>query len=585
MGLNLDQMHFESRDGAELEFYSVEHLDNSQLKYFIKEGDCIFVRQNEDAYIQAKLVGIEDEDQTGNGDGYVDTELNLYKVSEKPEAGKGNMHKRHKKKKKKLEPSKTVLRFLINQSLEKCQATKDEQLWKSMPIAINEQKQVIGSLIYEEMGSDDLILEFFTAPLDRTKGEDEKLDYSQRPLTQTYMVDYPLLAYKNYTPENREICICHMAMDIPQKVIDLGEWEFICFVNHTQMVERKVFEFERESNCDIMFLAEREGKIRLMSFKSNPWLRRDEFPRSNQENIFKQSIFLFSGILARPKMTMADSGKAGGITQSMALNLIKNASIMGDEIRDKQTSRRYDADKIQNAQLITDHYGNWTQFTMIIQYNDSIATASLTDKKDFREVCGAQAMLRRHLIRGYSDRVFYAESTGNAEKLFQLNLHNTKPDIVVKKEIFQLAGSWIAALEPDCENIQNDQDENDTVKESLYILDDSMKIYHLVNEEDIKFTIENITDFSESGKLKQIIKLRDTDWSHVQITQRALTFDGDTYNLKSHLENKLAIPKHYYGEDKFMENQFDDEEEEKEQPDDEDAESDGDTDEWNIQSV
>jgi hypothetical protein len=53
------------------------------------------------------------------------------------------------------------------------------------------------------------------------------------------------------------------------------------------------------------------------------------------------------------------------------------------------------------------------------------------------------------------------------------------------------------------------------VKESLYILDDSMKIYHLVNEEDIKFTIDNITDFSESGKLKQIIKLRDTDWSHV----------------------------------------------------------------------
>ena len=65
-------------------------------------------------------MGIEDEDQTGNGDGYVDTELNLYKVSETPEIGKGNMHKKHKKKKKKLEPSKTVLRFLINQSLEKC---------------------------------------------------------------------------------------------------------------------------------------------------------------------------------------------------------------------------------------------------------------------------------------------------------------------------------------------------------------------------------------------------------------------------------------------------------------------------------
>ena len=189
-----------------------------------------------------------------------------------------------KKKKKKLEPSKTVLRFLVNQSLERCQATKDEQLWKSMPIAINQANQVIGSLIYEEYGSDDLILEFFTAPLHREKGQENDLDYSQRPLTQTYIVDYPLLAYKNYTPENNEICIVHMAMDIPQKVINLGEWEFVAFVNHTQMVEQRVFEFERESNCDVMFLVERQGKIRLMSFKSNPWLRRDEFPKKNQQD-------------------------------------------------------------------------------------------------------------------------------------------------------------------------------------------------------------------------------------------------------------------------------------------------------------
>ena len=152
----------------------------------------------------------------------------------------------------------------------------------------------------------------------------------------------------------------------------------------------------------------------------------------------------------------------------MMLHLIAKASIMGEELIDKNTSRRYDADKIQNVQLITDHYGNWTQFIMVIQYNDSIATASLTDKHNFQEICGPQAMLRRHLIRGYHDRVFYAETTGNAEKLFQLNLHSTKPETVTKKEIFQLAGSWIAALEPDCENIQNDTEE-ETVKESLYI--------------------------------------------------------------------------------------------------------------------
>ena len=29
-----------------------------------------------------------------------------------------------------------------------------------------------------------------------------------------------------------------------------------------------------------------------------------------------------------------------------------------------------------------------------------------------------------------------------------------------------------------------------------------MKIFHLVNEDDIKFSVKNVIDFSESGKLK-----------------------------------------------------------------------------------
>ena len=75
-----------------------------------------------------------------------------------------------------------------------------------------------------------------------------------------------------------------------------------------------------------------------------------------------------------------------------------------------------------------------------------------------------------------------------------------------------------------------------------------MKIYHLVDEEDIKFEVNKIIDFSESRKLKQVLKLRDIDWSHVHITNRAVTFDGDSYNLKSNLTTKLTIPTNYYGE-------------------------------------
>ena len=81
-----------------------------------------------------------------------------------------------------------------------------------MPITISEKDDIIGSVIYEEYGSDEMILEFFTVPqkqrtketkptdekkpTDETKPSDEKklmdetkptdevkhIDYSQRPL-------------------------------------------------------------------------------------------------------------------------------------------------------------------------------------------------------------------------------------------------------------------------------------------------------------------------------------------------------------------------------------------------------------------
>ena len=95
-----------------------------------------------------------------------------------------------------------------------CLAKKEEQLQCTMPVAINSDGGVQGSIIYEKYGTDDLILEFFSAPLNREKGNDE-MDYSQNPVSQTFIVDYPLLAYKSFNPNNSEICVAHMAMNIP----------------------------------------------------------------------------------------------------------------------------------------------------------------------------------------------------------------------------------------------------------------------------------------------------------------------------------------------------------------------------------
>jgi hypothetical protein len=120
---------------------------------------------------------------------------------------------------------------------------------------------------------------------------------------------------------------------------------------------------------------------------------------------------------------------------------------------DKEKMRRYDSDKIQNVQLITHQYGNRADFMFIIQYNDSIVEASLNNKKHFEEIVDSKNMIRRHLIRGYNERVFLAETSGNAEKIQMLTMHPSKPEKVNKKEIYQLAGSSIAAFEYDCENI------------------------------------------------------------------------------------------------------------------------------------
>ena len=140
-------------------------------------------------------------------------------------------------------------------------------------------------------------------------------------------------------------------------------------------------------------------------------------------------------------------------------------------------------------------------------------------------------MVKRHLVRGYNEEVYFAEKSGNAEKLYKLALHSIKPGLVTKKEIYQLAGSNIVAFETDCENIQDDSEPGEHVKQSFYIMDDNQKIHRIVDEDGIKFIDEITIDFSMHNSLREVSKLRQQDWSHVHISARSLTFDGDTYSL------------------------------------------------------
>ena len=207
-----------------------------------------------------------------------------------------------------------------------------------------------------------------------------------------------------------------MAQNMPQRIIHLGQWEFVCFVNHTQMVEQKLFDKEKETNCDIMFLVRRSDKYRLMCFKSNPWLDFQELPSGTDNNVIKQSLYLFSGSL-RFALTEAE------------------ASQVGDEMSDHNMGRRFNNDKVQSVQLITQCLSGVEQYMLIIQFNDCIVQASL-NKKIFKVICQPEAMVRRHLVRGYNEKVYFAETSGNAEKIQQLEFHASKSNEIMKKEIY-----------------------------------------------------------------------------------------------------------------------------------------------------
>ena len=124
------------------------------------------------------------------------------------------------------------VKFYMNQSYLRTQEKKETQLWRLNPSIINSRGRFFTSVIYEQYGSDQLTLSFLTS-VTRRKGSSFELDYPQQPVPQTWMIDYPLLAYKTFTPKNREIAIVHMALNMPQRIIHLGQWEFVSFVNHT----------------------------------------------------------------------------------------------------------------------------------------------------------------------------------------------------------------------------------------------------------------------------------------------------------------------------------------------------------------
>ena len=86
------------------------------------------------------------------------------------------------------------------------------------------------------------------------------------------------------------------------------------------------------------------------------------------------------------------------------------------------------------------------------------------------------------------------------------------------------------------------------VNQSFFLIDDEEKIYLLNSDESGRLVAKKTVSFKPHEKLDKIVALRETDWSHVHITERALTMGSTTYNLNTELAINLKLPKNYFGD-------------------------------------
>ena len=63
------------------------------------------------------------------------------------------------------------------------------------------------------------------------------------------------------------------------------------------MAEQKLFGKTKETNCDIMFLVSDGVMMRLMSFKTNPWLKLNGCVNRKDPEICDMDLYMFEGSL------------------------------------------------------------------------------------------------------------------------------------------------------------------------------------------------------------------------------------------------------------------------------------------------
>ena len=88
-----------------------------------------------------------------------------------------------------------------------------------------------------------------------------------------YQINYPLIMNKSYHPLNNILMLSNFAINEPQKLIDLGSYRFLCFVD-SQVPQNQTWRNKGES-CIFFLVKTPSGTVRLMYYRTFAWLKKD----------------------------------------------------------------------------------------------------------------------------------------------------------------------------------------------------------------------------------------------------------------------------------------------------------------------
>lgn len=89
-------------------------------------------------------------------------------------------------------------------------------------------------------------------------------------MSENFICQYPILAYKSNAPTDNEILIVNMVQNQPQKLINIAPFKFIQFVD-SGMLPEKFFNEKMTLNTSIFLLVQKDQKIYLMNYRCFPW--------------------------------------------------------------------------------------------------------------------------------------------------------------------------------------------------------------------------------------------------------------------------------------------------------------------------